>query len=70
MDTQALLAEQRAERKASRGHVRAHHRLVILEPLAQTRPELVQSDVVPEPGTSLLVSAGLLGLAGWRRARA
>ena len=26
--------------------------------------------VVPEPGTGLLVVAGLLGLAGWRRARA
>ena len=26
--------------------------------------------IVPEPGTGLLVVGGLLGLAGWRRARA
>jgi hypothetical protein len=26
--------------------------------------------VAPEPGTGLLLIAGLLGLAGWRRARA
>jgi hypothetical protein len=25
---------------------------------------------IPEPGTGLLVFAGLLGLAGWRRGRA
>jgi hypothetical protein len=30
----------------------------------------VRSDVVPEPNTGLLVPAGLLGLAEWRRARA
>ena len=26
--------------------------------------------MIPEPGTGLLVIAGLLGFAGWRRARA
>jgi hypothetical protein len=26
--------------------------------------------LVPEPGTGMLVIGGLLGLAGWRRARA
>jgi hypothetical protein len=26
--------------------------------------------MIPEPGTGLLVIAGLLGLAGWRRASA
>jgi uncharacterized membrane protein len=26
--------------------------------------------IIPEPGTGLLVATGLLGLAGWRRARA
>jgi hypothetical protein len=28
------------------------------------------ASTIPEPGTGLLVIAGLLGIAGWRRARA
>jgi hypothetical protein len=31
---------------------------------------VLQYNVIPEPGTALLVIAGLLGLAGWRRGRA
>jgi hypothetical protein len=37
---------------------------------AQFSLDNVESAAVPEPGTSAFVLAGLLGLAGWRRARA
>ena len=37
---------------------------------ASAASEIFASLSVPEPGTGLLVIAGLLGLAGWRRARA
>jgi len=33
------------------------------------RVAMIPGGYVPEPGTGLLVIAGLLGLAGWRRAR-
>ena len=31
--------------------------------------QIVRSAIVPEPTTAALIGLGLLGLAGWRRAR-
>ena len=56
--------------RSGSGSLAASVRDSLAPTLEDDRTGLRVAAIVPEPGTGLLMMAGLLGLAGWRRARA